>query len=292
MTLIEHLYELRNRLAIALVAVAVTSIFAYIWYGVGFFGGPNLGDLIKAPYCALPSTPVITTGTSTNTCSLFGIGAFDQLSLRLRVAMTVGVVLACPVWLYQIWAFVTPALYAKERRYALTFVGAATALFLAGAVLAYYIVPQSLEFLLGVGGDVQVTLLSGVSYFNLIITLIIIFGVSFELPLIVVMLNRAGVLTYAVLRKSRRGIIFGLFVFAAIATPSQDPLSMSALAVALTVLCELSIQIARHHDRRKAAARQAEGWDSWNPDEPSPIDTAPSPVDTAPSSIDPVNDAT
>jgi sec-independent protein translocase protein TatC len=280
MTLIEHLYELRNRLAVALIAVAVMTVVGYVWYGTAFFGGPTLGDVLKEPYCALPATvrPMLNAGGS---CTLFGTGALDQFSLRLRVGIAAGVVLSCPVWFYQLWAFITPGLYTKERRFALGFVVSAALLFLAGAAMAYWVVQKALYFLLNVSSDVQTTLLSGESYFGLLIALLLIFGVSFELPLLVVMLNRVGVVSYDRLRRWRRGLIFGLFVFAAVATPGGDPISMTALALTLTLLFEVSIQIARVHDRRKARQRTAEGWDSWDPDQASPLDTTPSPTPAA-----------
>lgn len=275
MPLIEHLRELRQRLVICIVAIALTSIVGYVWYGSHIFGLPTLGELLKGPYCAIPAT---SRGQFTvdEQCTLLATGPFDPFMLRLKVAISVGVVLACPVWLYQIWMFITPGLRTNERRYALTFVGLGGLLFIAGALLAYFVISQGLFFLLTIGDDVQTTALSGSEYFSFLTSALLIFGISFEIPLIVVMMNMAGLVSYVRLQAWRRGILFGTFVFAAIATPGQDPYSMLGLAFGLAILLELAIQVARLNDKRRAHRREADGWDDWDPDQPSPIDTSPS----------------
>lgn len=279
MSLKDHLYELRHRLGLAMLIIAVGAIFGFIWFNTKIGPIPSLGKILTDPYCQDALAPFRADITKDGKCALLQTEPFEVFLVRLQVGSAAGAVLLSPLWLYQIWAFITPGLYAKERKFGRTFVTLGALLFLAGAVLAYLVVPEGLKVLLGFGGDNWTTALTGSKYISFIITMLFIFGVSFELPLVVVMLNRAGVITYEMLSKWRRGLLMGLFVFAAIATPGTDPISMIALALALTVLFEMAIQIARVHDKRKAKLRAAEGWDALDDDEASPFDYKPSDIE-------------
>lgn len=276
MPFMDHLRELRYRLLVAASAIAVGGVLGFIWWGVSPFGAPSLGDLLTGPYCALPPTLRLT--PNPGRCQLLQTAPFEVFTLRMKVGLAAGAIVTAPVWIYQIWAFITPGLHDKERKFAVTFVGSASTLFAGGAVLAYYVVPTGLYFLVGLGGGQFITALSGQSYIGFLLTMLAVFGLTFELPLLVVMLNRVGVLSYEKLKRWQRGILFGLFVLAAVATPGNDPISMLALAFALVVLFEASVLIARAHDRTVARRRAEQGWDDLDPDEPSPLDHRVEPV--------------
>ncbi|MFI9812209.1 twin-arginine translocase subunit TatC [Saccharothrix variisporea] len=287
MSLKDHLYDLRHRLGLALLIIAGGALFGFFWWELHILGLPSLGDIVVAPYCGIPVEQRLTQGGQG--CQLLQTQPFEVFMIRLKVGAGAGMALTAPLWLYQVWRFIAPGLYAKERKFALSFVACASVLFVAGATLAFYVVPQGLSVLVGFGDEKFITALTAGEYISFVMALLLIFGVSFELPLIVVMLNLVGVLTYDKLRRWRRGIVFALFIFAAVATPGTDPISMVALAVALTLLFELAIQIARIHDKRAARKRKAEGWDDLADDEASPFDYTPSGVDGSDPSEEPAS---
>lgn len=273
MPLMAHLHELRRRLFVGTLGILLGTVVGFIWFGHGIpaIGLPSLSDILTAPYCAVPSDRRVTFGT-TDQCKLLATGPFSALELQLKSALIAGVVLSAPVWLYQLWAFVTPALYSKERKYAIIFVSAGGALFATGAVLAYVVIREGLTVLLGFGGDATIAALSPDSYFSFLIAMIIIFGVSFELPLLLIMLNRIGVVQGAKLAAWRRYALFGLTVFAGLVVPGNDPITMLALAVSLGLLYELSVQVAKLHDKRK---RRQEARSELSDDEATPLSDLP-----------------
>jgi sec-independent protein translocase protein TatC len=282
MTLRDHIYELRHRLGLAILFILCGGVVGFLWFSYRVGPIPSLGSIITGPYCALPAGTVRFEPIP-GKCQLLQTQPFEVFLIQFKVGIATGMVLTAPLWLHQVWAFITPGLYARERRFARYFVGFASVLFAAGAVLAYYVLPKGLMVLVSFGGDNFVTALAADKYISFLLILLLIFGVSFELPLLVVMLNRIGMLPYANLKKWRRGIIFALFVFAAFATPGTDPVSMIALGVAMAVLLEIAVQLSRIHDKRKAKRLAAEdgaglGDDDATPEEyidPEPVEATP-----------------
>ncbi|OLF18074.1 twin arginine-targeting protein translocase TatC [Actinophytocola xanthii] len=274
MTLRDHLYELKHRLGMALLALLVGCVAGFLWFNWSVGPIPSLGKLLTDPYCALPAGRHGRAEFVPGVCQLIQTKPFEAFLIQFKVGLAAGAVLTSPFWLYQIWAFITPGLYDNERKFTRIFVMLASVLFTAGAVLAYFVVPKGLEVLISFGGETFITALSANDYISFVLVMLLIFGVSFELPLLITMLNRIGILPYRNLKAWRRGIIFALVVFAAVATPGTDPIGMVALAASMTVLFEISVQIARVHDRKAARKAVAEGWG-----DPEDYDLDPDEVD-------------
>jgi sec-independent protein translocase protein TatC len=272
MSLIAHLTELRNRVAKALLALLVATAVSFWWYEHG------LGDFIRAPYCGLPEG-LRYGGDSSGGCGLLITDVFGGVFIRLKVAFLAGAVLSAPFWLYQLWAFITPGLKKNEKRYGIGFVAVSSLLFALGAVLAYVSLAAGLRLLLGLAGDGVVVALTAQDYIGFVLSLLVAFGVSFEVPLIAVALNLVGILSYEILSRSRRWIFFLTIVFAAFVTPTQDPFTMLLMAGPMIALFELAIQIARIVDKRRARRADVEHFHGLDDDEASPLDARPSPLD-------------
>ncbi|MBX6354250.1 MAG: twin-arginine translocase subunit TatC [Micromonosporaceae bacterium] len=263
MTLMEHIQELRSRLFKASLAVAV-----------GFAGGYVLSmpvyNLLKQPYCeAVPTAD----------CSklLFQLGPADGFVLRLKLALWVGLILAAPVWLYQLWAFIAPGLHRHERRWAYLFAAIAAPLFAMGAVLAYFVVHKGLSFLLESGVTGLSTSLEVTRYISFVTNLILIFGVAFEFPLIVLLLNFTGMASAKRLLGWWRVAVFVFFAFSAVVTPTPDPFGMTALGLCLSALYFMAVGGAYLNDRRRA--RKNSLYAGLSDDEISPLDMEPEPVE-------------
>jgi sec-independent protein translocase protein TatC len=261
MPLMEHIRELRNRvfkMALFITAGAIAGWYLY----------PHIWAFIEAPYCRLDlTTHVQVTGGNARDCQLFVTGIFDAFFLRMKIAIISGIILSSPLWLYQFWAFLAPGLYARERRWAYFFAGSAVPLFAIGAALAYFAMTKGLHFLLLLVPHDVVPIITINTYLGYAIAMLTIFGIAFELPLGFVLLNVAGVLTHQRFAKWRRMIIFAVFLFAAVATPSPDPISMLLLAVPCVVLVELAEVFAFFNDRRRARALAANPYPGLTPDE-------------------------
>ncbi|MGI8331862.1 twin-arginine translocase subunit TatC [Actinomadura scrupuli] len=258
MPLMEHIRELRRR-------VLRAGLGLVLGMAVGWLVFNPVWDVLQEPYKRLPSQHCLG-----GECNLVVHGIFDGFFVHIKIAFIIGTLLSSPIWLYQLWAFVAPGLYRRERRWTYIFLAAAVPLFCAGGALAYFTLDKGLQIFVGLApGDT--TVLVGVQdYLGYATAMLMIFGLTFELPLFVIILNMAGVLTHARIRKSRRSLVFGIFVFAAIATPSQDPFTMLALALPTVVLFEVAEIIAWIHDKRLAA--RPDPYAGLDDDEVSPLD--------------------
>jgi len=279
MSLGEHLVELRKRLLWALAAVAVGAVIGVVLY-------QRIFDLMVEPYCRLEQSRLF----GGDECQLNSSSISGELLSRLKVGLIGGVILSAPIWLYHLWAFIAPGLHRKERRWAVAFISAAFVLFTTGIVFAYQTLDRGLEFLLDVGGERVVNLIDVDSYFSFVTWMLIAFGVSFLLPLLLIMLNLAGVLSTARMRGVRRMAIFLIAVFTAIITPSQDPFTFAAMALPMYLFYEGAIVFGRVSDRVKRRKALADPNFGLADDEMSQIDDRPSELDLTPTPIDDPDD--
>jgi sec-independent protein translocase protein TatC len=249
MPLMEHIRELRNRLIKAVLGIIAGMVVGWFLYERAF-------NFIIGPYCRI--TIQHTTGCGgPDGHPLVVTGVFDPFFVKLKVAFVVGLIVSSPIWFYQLWAFIAPGLYRREKRWAFGFVGAAVPLFLLGGFFAYLAMSRGLHFLLGLTPEGVKPLITIDTYFGYTMAMLLIFGIAFELPLVLVMLNMAGVVSHAFIRKWRRVMIFLVFVFAGAATPSPDPFSMLLLAVPCVILVELAELFVWLNDRRRARREEA-----------------------------------
>lgn len=241
MPLLDHLRELRDRVFKAALAITAGAI-------VGWFLYPHVWQFIEAPYCRLHLSNSLNHGS----CALYVTGIFDAFFLRLKVALATGTIISSPLWLYQLWAFIAPGLHARERRWAYFFAGSAVPLFALGGTFAYLAMTKGLRFLLGLVPPGVTPIITIDTYIGYALAMLAIFGLAFEVPLVLILGNLAKVLTHRRFAKWRRVIIFLVFAFAAVFTPSPDPFSMLLLAVPCVVLVELAEIFVWANDRRRA----------------------------------------
>ncbi|HEX4788004.1 MAG TPA: twin-arginine translocase subunit TatC [Actinospica sp.] len=274
MPLGEHIRELRNRLMKAALAIIAGAI-------IGFVFRSHLLHVLEGPVCQIKGVTGV--GQKNPQCpngALVYSGPTAQVSLSFKIAMYTGIVLGSPVWLYQVWAFLAPGLYKKEKKYSLSFIGAAVPLFAAGVVVCYYLFPIIMQVLLSfLNGTGASTLLDATQYMTFVLQMMMVFGISFVLPLILVLFNFIGILSSKAMRKWWRGIVLAIFVFGAIAVPTGDPFGMSALALPICVLYAAAVGIAELNDRRRARRRAAMPGANLSPDEATDLDLDPEPVE-------------
>ncbi|MER5212722.1 twin-arginine translocase subunit TatC [Streptomyces sp. NPDC002838] len=269
MPLAEHLRELRNRLAKALLAIVAVTVVAAFFYN-------DIINLITKPIldsvgCDMTFAE-LAKSQSTEPCAQITInGLLTPFTLALKVSLMAGVVLASPVWLYQLWGFVAPGLHRHEKKYAYAFVGTGAPLFIGGAYFAYSVLPTTAKVLLEFTPGSTSNLLPLDDLLDLVTRMVLVFGLSFELPLLLVFLNLTGAITGKRMVGWWRGMIMGITVFAAIATPSTDPLTMLALAGPIWILYFGAVAFSLVNDRRRRR-REALGPDD---DEASELDLTP-----------------
>jgi sec-independent protein translocase protein TatC len=279
MTLLEHLRELRSRLFKASLGILGGMVIGWLLSG-------QVLTLITQPYCDLKRAQGI---LGNGGCQLIQTGITDVFTLRLQLALWVGLIFAGPIWLYQLWAFIAPGLHRHERRWAYAFAAIAAPLFAIGAVLAYFVVAKGLSFLLQFTPENVSTLLEVSGYVKFITNFMLLFGLAFEFPLVVVLFNLAGIASARRLLGWWRVAVFLFFAFSAIAVPTADPFGMTAMGLALSTLYFAAVGFAFLNDRRRAR-RHREEFGDLGDDEVSPLEYDVDPVEAGPpvTDIEPV----
>jgi sec-independent protein translocase protein TatC len=239
MTVVEHLDELRRRLIISLAAVGIASVVGFVLYR-------RIFEWLLNPYrSAIEALPARARPPGALGQSLVATSPTEPFLTFIKIGLFTGILLALPVLLYQLWRFITPGLTARERRYAIPFVAISVLLFAGGVVFAFAVAPRGLAFLFSFGGDSLIPLLTVDRYLSFLIFLILAFGLSFELPVVLLFLAGIRVITSAQLRRWRRYAAIGTAIFAAVATPTQDPYTMLLMWIPLYLLYEGAILVAR-----------------------------------------------
>ncbi len=256
MTLGEHFREFRRRIFIAAASIAVASVVAGLYY-------ERIFDVLTAPfYDYKRSSPEVT-------ASINFAEATAALSNLISLSIFVGIIVSSPIWLYQIWAFIVPGLTRKEKRISLAFLGATIPLFLLGVALGYLILPQSLKILYGLSPAGTSNIQQASMYFSFVTRFILLFGIGFLFPVVLVGLNAVGIMPASRLIKSWRVAVVLIFVFAAVATPTADPFTMFVFAAPLTALYFAAWFVCRILDKRKEKARP--DWLDVDDNEASPL---------------------
>ncbi len=259
--LTEHLRELRSRFFKSGIAIAIGMVIGWIYYAEIF------------AWLSKPFTDVIAAAKANGqdvTLALTGVA--DPFVLQIQVSAMAGLALSAPVWLYQLWRFVTPGLHRNERRWAIAFAAVATPLFATGITFAYLVLPYGLEILLGFTPDNVENIVSVDRYLSFFIRTILVFGVGFLAPLLIVLLNFAGILSGKRLVSWWRWIIFTIFIFAAVATPTGDPINLLLLATPILILVIIAVFISLLNDRRRARKLRKTDFSKLGDDEISPLD--------------------
>jgi sec-independent protein translocase protein TatC len=262
MPLMDHLRELRNRIIKAAIFIIAGMIVALC------FSTPLL-NLVARPFCEATINGM--TGCKVVGDKLAITGVFDSFLLRIKIAFYIALVGTCPVWLYQLWAFIAPGLYRREKKWAYLFVFSAAPLFIGGAFLAYFVMGKGLGYLLGLTPHDSVLLPSWDTYLGYFTGMLVGFGIIFELPLFIVMLNIAGILTHERFRKWRRLMIFAIFLIAGIVNPSPDPWTMLLLGGIAVILTELAEVFVYFNDKRRARLNRSP-YEGLADDELAPIE--------------------